>query len=109
MANKYKLNITDDHLAALNDDPNMEGISLEAKDDAGNKVLVTLVKNELIDPTQRVESENEIEEMPDAISNETEEEIIGNVTPEETAAMKAESIGFTNESVIASFDQFLKS
>ena len=107
MANKYKLNITDDHLAALNDDPNMEGVSLEAKDEAGNKVLITLVKS----GTTPVEDTEEIEtvEQPDAELEISDEEVIGNVTPEETAAMKAESVGFTNESRISSFDQFLKS
>ena len=107
MANKYKLNITDDHLAALNDDPNMEGVSLEAKDEAGNKVLITLVKS----GTAPVEDTEEIEtvEQPDAELETSDEEVIGNVTPEETAAMKAESVGFTNESRISSFDQFLKS
>ena len=106
MANKYKLILTDDHLAELNDDPNMEGVSLEAKDEAGNKVLVTLVKNELAKPTQEVEAETETEEMPDALGD---GEMIGNVAPEEAAAMQAENVGFTNESRIASFDQFLKS
>ena len=40
----------------------MEGVSLEAKDEAGNKVLITLVKNELAKPTQEVETETETEE-----------------------------------------------
>lgn len=106
MANKYKLILTDDHLATLNDDPEMEGISLEAKDEAGNKAMVTLVKNELATPTEEVEDDTVTEEMPDALSD---EEMIGNVAPEEEAVMQSENIGFTNESRIASFDQFLKS
>jgi len=109
MANKYKLTLTDDHIATLNDDTDMEGIALEAKDEAGNKVMVTLVKNNMV-PKDEIEDESvETIDQPDPELDSQGEEVIGNVTPEEDAAMQAESIGFTNESRISSFDQFLKS
>jgi hypothetical protein len=101
MANKYKLNLTDDHIAALNDDPQMEGVSLEATDESGKKVLITLFKNNaLLKPTEI------------NLPNEKEIGNIGNISPEEDAArlaaIETENIGFTNESTISSFYKFLK-
>lgn len=98
MANKYKLNLTDDHIAALNDDPQMEGVSLEATDESGKKVLITLFKNNTLLKSTETSMPNREE--------------IGNISPEEDAAqlaaMKTENIGFTNESTISSFYKFLK-
>ena len=57
-----------------------------------------------------VKPKENLEESP--VEAEVEaDEMIGNVAPEEQAAMQAtqENIGFTNESRIASFNQFLKS
>ena len=99
MANKYKLVLTQDHLNEINDDPEMDGIKLEAKAEDGSRVTVTLIKSDIVKPKEN------LEESP------VEAELIGNVTPEEKAAMQAtqKNIGFTNESRIASFNQFLKS
>lgn len=102
MATKYKLNITDAHLVELNDDSDMDGVTLEATSDDGNRVMVTLVKSDTVNP-QKTETQE-----VDTIEN-SDEEVIGNVSPEEEAAMETEKAGFTNESRVNSFDQFLKS
>ena len=104
MATKYKLVLTQDHLNEINDDPEMDGITLEAKAEDGSRVTVTLIKSDIVKPKENLE-ESPIEAEVEA------DEMIGNVAPEEQAAMQAtqENIGFTNESRIASFNQFLKS
>lgn len=104
MATKYKLVLTQDHLNEINDDPEMDGITLEAKAEDGSKVTVTLIKSDIVKPKEN------LEESPVEVEAEADE-MIGNVAPEEQAAMQAtqENIGFTNESRIASFNQFLKS
>lgn len=104
MATKYKLVLTQDHLNEINDDPEMDGITLEAKAEDGSRVTVTLLKSDIIKPKENLE-ESPVEAEVEA------DEMIGNVAPEEEAAMQAtqENIGFTNESRIASFNQFLKS
>jgi hypothetical protein len=104
MATKYKLVLTQDHLNEINDDPEMDGITLEAKAEDGNKVTVTLIKSDIVKPKEN------LEESPVEVEAEADE-MIGNVAPEEQAAMQAtqENIGFTNESRISSFNQFLKS
>lgn len=104
MATKYKLVLTQDHLNEINDDPEMDGITLEAKAEDGSKVMVTLIKSDIVKPKENLQ-ESPVEA----------DEIIGNEYPEEErAAMLAgqatqENVGFTNESRIASFNQFLKS
>jgi len=106
MATKYKLVLTQDHLNEINDDPEMDGITLEAKAEDGSRVTVTLIKSDIVKPKEN------LEESPVEVEAEVEaDEMIGNVAPEEQAAMQAaqENIGFTNESRIASFNQFLKS
>ena len=104
MATKYKLVLTQDHLNEINDDPEMDGITLEAKAEDGSRVMVTLIKSDIVKPKENLE-ESPVEAEVEA------DEMIGNVAPEEEAAMQAtqENIGFTNESRIASFNQFLKS
>ena len=104
MATKYKLVLTQDHLNEINDDPEMDGITLEAKAEDGSRVTVTLLKSDIIKPKENLE-ESPVEAEVEA------DEMIGNVAPEEEAAIQAtqENIGFTNESRIASFNQFLKS
>ena len=104
MATKYKLVLTQDHLNEINDDPEMDGITLEAKAEDGSRVTVTLIKSDIVKPKENLE-ESPVEAEVEA------DEMIGNVAPEEEAAMQAtqENIGFTNESRIASFNQFLKS
>ncbi len=44
MANKYKLILTDDHLATLNDDPEMEGLPQEKFQEAGSEYCEYTVK-----------------------------------------------------------------
>lgn len=104
MATKYKLDLTQDHLNAIADDPEMDGITLEAKAEDGSKVMVTLIKSDIVKPDATQGAEE--------VSTEIEaDEMIGNVAPEEQAAMQAaqESKGFTNESRVFSFNEFLKS
>lgn len=102
MATKYKLDLTQDHLNAITDDPEMDGITLEAKAEDGSKVMVTLIKSDITKP------EENLEESPVEVET---DEMIGNVAPEEQAAMQAaqERTGFTNESRVLSFNSFLKS
>ena len=116
MATEYKLVLTQDHLNEINDDPEMDGITLEAKAEDDSRVKVTLIKSDIVKPKENLE-ESPVEAEVEA------DEIIGNVDPEEQAGMQAgmqaamqaamqatqENIGFTNESRIASFNQFLKS
>ena len=102
MASKYKLNLTDEHIKELMEDPEMDGITLEATTDEGSKVMITLTKSNMM-PS---------DEMPsDEMSSEEEGEL-GNVAPEEQAALDAamtqENVGFTNESTIKTFNNFLK-
>ena len=104
MATKYKLVLTQDHLNEINDDPEMDGITLEAKAEDGSRVTVTLIKSDIVKPKENLE-ESPIEAEVEA------DEMIGNVAPEEHAAMQTaqESKGFTNESRVFSFNEFLKS
>ena len=107
MASKYKLNLTDEHIKELMEDPEMDGITLEATTDEGSKVMITLTKSNMM-PSDEMSSD----EMPsDEMSSEEEGEL-GNVAPEEQAALDAamtqENVGFTNESTIKTFNNFLK-
>jgi hypothetical protein len=107
MASKYKLNLTDEHIKELMEDPEMDGITLEATTDEGSKVMITLTKSNMM-PSDEMPSD---EMSSDEMSSEEEGEL-GNVAPEEQAALDAamtqENVGFTNESTIKTFNNFLK-
>ena len=107
MASKYKLNLTDEHIKELMEDPEMDGITLEATTDEGSKVMITLTKSDTMLSDEMPLEEMPLEEMPSE-----EESELGNVAPEEQAALDAamtqENIGFTNESTIKTFNNFLK-
>jgi hypothetical protein len=103
MAKKYTINLTDENIQSITEDPEMDGITLEASAEDGSKIMVNLVKTAAT-----------VEQPAAEETVETEEESaeIGNIAPEEEAAMQAEAtqenIGFTNESAIKNFDSFLK-
>lgn len=103
MAKKYTINLTDENIQSITDDPEMDGITLEASAEDGSKVMVNLVK------TMATAEQPAAEET---VETEDESAEIGNIAPEEEAAMQAEgmeeNIGFTNESAIKNFDSFLK-
>ena len=110
---KYTVNINDDNIQALNDDPDMEGLTLDGVAADGTKVQVTIFKKDAISDETAMEDEASMEdEAPEnPIEGDDETAELGNIAPEEAAAMMnatEESIGFTNESSIASFDNFLK-
>jgi hypothetical protein len=106
MANNYKVSLTDENIKDLMDDPEMDGITIEAISDEGSKVMITLTKGDAVSS-----EDMPMEEMPPSEEDVNAE--VGNIAPEEQAAMDSaemaqESIGFTNESTIRSFDNFLK-
>lgn len=107
MAKIYAINLTEDHLKELSDDPEMDGITLEASAEDGSKIMVNLTKEGMISSDDMA-----MEEVPSSEEETTNVEV-GNIAPEEQAVMNStemaqESIGFTNESTIHSFDKFLK-
>jgi hypothetical protein len=109
MGMKYTVNINDDNIQALNDDPEMEGLTLDGIAADGTKVQVTILKKDVVSTEEPVEEPVEMQDEAPAMDDETAE--VGNISPEEDAAMMnatEESVGFTNESSIASFDNFLK-
>ncbi len=104
---KYTVNLTDENIQALMDDPEMDGITLEGTATDGTKVQVTMVKTAAAD----MKTDATVEEPVDTMSTEDDSAELGNIAPEEEAAMMnatEESYGFTNESTISSFDNFLK-
>lgn len=107
MAKIYAINLTEDHLKELSDDPEMDGITLEASAEDGSKIMVNLTKEGMISSDDMA-----MEEVPSSEEETTNVEV-GNIAPEEQAVMNStemaqESIGFTNESTVHSFDKFLK-
>lgn len=107
MAKTYTINLTEDHLKELSDDPEMDGITLEASAEDGSKIMVNLTKEDTISL-----DDTAMEEVPSSEEEAANAEV-GNIAPEEQAAMNStemaqESIGFTNESTVHSFDKFLK-
>lgn len=106
---KYTVNINDDNIQALNDDPDMEGLTLDGVAADGTKVQVTILKRDAASIEEPAEEPLEMQDEAPAMDDEAAE--VGNIAPEEDAAMMnatEESVGFTNESSIASFDNFLK-
>jgi 2-oxo-4-hydroxy-4-carboxy--5-ureidoimidazoline (OHCU) decarboxylase len=118
---KYKINLTKDHMEELSDvsgDDLEKGIIVKAvKTDGSGEVLDILVAN-TSDMAPVVAADDT---TADTSSMEQTEDEIGNVNPEEQAAMDAvkqeivdgenalESRGFKSKNTISSFDEFLKS
>lgn len=110
MANKYTATLNQEQIDNMMNDPENDGISVEAVATDGSKVMVTLMTSIEADAT-----ESEPEMGAEEVEMEGSAEV-GAMNPEEEAAgvefsenpMESRKPGFTNENTIASFENFLK-
>ncbi len=118
---QYKINLTEDLISELtdvnSDDPE-GGIIVKAvkTDGSGETLDINIINTGNIDLTVRTD-----DATADPSNMEPTEDEIGNINPEEQAAMDAvkqeivagenafESRGFKSKNTISSFDEFLKS